>query len=179
MEVAPGQVAPIRLRVNGREYRVEVESRWLLADVIRHTLGLTGTHIGCEQGVCGCCTVLVDGLPSRSCLMLAVQAEGVEVLTVEGLAGDDGSLHPLQKAFHEHHALQCGFCTPGFLIAALTFYRRAGEMSDEEIREALGGQLCRCTGYMGIVAAIRDAAGTGGVRDDALIGTESARDRSA
>ena len=148
----------IVLRVNGATHQVEVEPRWLLSDVLRHQLGLTGTHVGCEHGVCGCCTVLVDGEPARSCLMLAATADGAEVRTIEGLAGPDGELHPLQESFRRHHGLQCGFCTPGFLMTALPIYREAASMSDAELREALGGQLCRCTGYVGIVAAVRAAA---------------------
>ena len=148
----------ISLTVNGVQRDVSVEPRRLLCDVLRHDLGLTGTHVGCEHGVCGCCTVLVDGRPARSCLMFAVQAAEHDVQTIEGLAEPDGTLSPLQQAFKQHHALQCGFCTPGFLMTASSFYRRAAEMSDEEIREALGGQLCRCTGYVGIVKAVRAAA---------------------
>jgi aerobic carbon-monoxide dehydrogenase small subunit len=146
------------LTVNGDRYDVEVEPRRLLSDVLRHDLGLTGTHVGCEHGVCGCCTVLVDGEPARSCLMLAATAEGARIDTVEGLAKADGTLHPLQEAFQKHHALQCGFCTPGFLMLASTVYRDAPAMTDEQIRTALGGQLCRCTGYVGIVRAVRAAA---------------------
>jgi carbon-monoxide dehydrogenase small subunit len=147
----------ITVTVNGVPREATVPVRRLLSDALRHDLGLTGTHVGCEHGVCGCCTVLVDDRPVRSCLMFAVQAVGHEVKTVEGLAAPDGALSPLQQAFKEHHGLQCGFCTPGFLMLASTFYERAGEMSDEEIREALGGQLCRCTGYVGIVNAVRAA----------------------
>jgi aerobic carbon-monoxide dehydrogenase small subunit len=146
------------LTVNGTRREVEVEPRKLLSDVLRQELGLTGTHVGCEHGVCGCCTVLVDGEPARSCLMLAATAHGADVRTVEGLATPDGSLHPLQEAFREHHGLQCGFCTPGFLMLASTVYRDAPRMTDEELRTALGGQLCRCTGYVGIVNAVRAAA---------------------
>ena len=146
------------LRVNGVAHALDLEPRRLLSDVLRHDLGLTGTHVGCEHGVCGCCTVLVDGEPVRACLMLGVQADGAEIRTVEGLAGPDGEPHPLQVAFRRHHGLQCGFCTPGFLMTALPLYREAAGMSDEELREALGGQLCRCTGYVGIVAAVRAAA---------------------
>jgi aerobic carbon-monoxide dehydrogenase small subunit len=146
------------LRVNGVTHALELEPRRLLSDVLRHDLGLTGTHVGCEHGVCGCCTVLVDGEPARACLMLGVQADGAEIRTVEGLAGPDGEPHPLQVAFRRHHGLQCGFCTPGFLMTALPLYREAERMSDEELREAVGGQLCRCTGYVGIVAAVRAAA---------------------
>ena len=146
------------LTVNGDRYDLEVEPRRLLSDVLRHDLGLTGTHVGCEHGVCGCCTVLVDGEPARSCLMLAATAEGARIDTVEGLAQADGTLHPLQEAFQKHHGLQCGFCTPGFLMLASTVYRDAPAMTDEQIRTALGGQLCRCTGYVGIVRAVRAAA---------------------
>jgi carbon-monoxide dehydrogenase small subunit len=156
--VEPGERVAISLTVNGVEREVEVETRRLLSDALRADLGLTGTHVGCEHGVCGCCTVLLDGRPVRSCLVLAVQAAGSEVRTVEGLAGPDGELSALQRAFKSEHALQCGFCTPGFLMTATSFYRDAAQMSDEEIREALGGQLCRCTGYVGIVRAVRAAA---------------------
>jgi carbon-monoxide dehydrogenase small subunit len=148
----------IVLTVNGDRHEIEVEPRKLLSDVLRQDLGLTGTHVGCEHGVCGCCTVLVDGEPARSCLMLAGTADNSEIRTVEGLAGPDGTLHPLQEAFRRHHGLQCGFCTPGFLMLASTVYRDAPNMSDEELRTALGGQLCRCTGYVGIVNAVRAAA---------------------
>ncbi|HYY43764.1 MAG TPA: (2Fe-2S)-binding protein [Actinomycetota bacterium] len=148
----------VTLLVNGISYVLEVEPRWLLSDVLRHELGLTGTHVGCEHGVCGCCTVLIDGLPARSCLAFAVSMEGAEITTVESLSSDGGQLHPLQESFIEHHGLQCGFCTPGFLMTALPLYRKAESMSDEELREALGGQLCRCTGYAGILNAVRGAA---------------------
>jgi aerobic carbon-monoxide dehydrogenase small subunit len=158
MDVAAGERVALSLTVNGVRHDVEVEPRRLLSDVLRHDIGLTGTHVGCEHGVCGCCTVLLDEAPARSCLVLAVQAAGHDVRTVEGLAQPDGTLSPLQQAFKEHHGLQCGFCTPGFLMTATTFYRQAAGMSDEEIREALGGQLCRCTGYVGIVRAVRAAA---------------------
>jgi carbon-monoxide dehydrogenase small subunit len=157
MKVDPGERTQLSLAVNGEPYEVQVEARWLLSDVLRHVVGLTGTHVGCEHGVCGCCTVLVDGNPVRSCLMLAVQAEGAEITTVEGLAEDSGELHPLQESFRRHHGLQCGFCTPGFLMSSLSIYKHAAEMTDEELREAIGGQLCRCTGYAGILAAIRGA----------------------
>jgi aerobic carbon-monoxide dehydrogenase small subunit len=158
MDVAAGERVPLSLTVNGVQHEIEVEPRRLLSDALRQDIGLTGTHVGCEHGVCGCCTVLLDGAPARSCLVLAVQAAGHDVRTVEGLAAPDGTLSPLQQAFKEHHGLQCGFCTPGFLMTASTFYRQAADMSDEEIREALGGQLCRCTGYVGIVRAVRAAA---------------------
>jgi carbon-monoxide dehydrogenase small subunit len=158
MDVAPGERVAIALTVNGVERELEVETRRLLSDALRADLGLTGTHVGCEHGVCGCCTVLLDGRPVRSCLVLAVQAAGSEVRTIEGLAGPGGELSALQRAFKQEHALQCGFCTPGFLMTASSFYRDAARMSDDEIREALGGQLCRCTGYVGIVRAVRAAA---------------------
>jgi carbon-monoxide dehydrogenase small subunit len=147
----------IRVSVNGTLHTGEVETRWLLSDFLRHTLHLTGTHVGCEHGVCGACTVIFNGAPIRSCLMLAVQADGGELLTVEGLAAPDGTLHPLQQAFRQYHGLQCGFCTPGFLLAsyALLQDNPDPELSDEEIRKALSGNLCRCTGYQGIVAAVR------------------------
>jgi len=158
VRVDPGERVAISLSVNGIERELEVETRRLLSDALRADLGLTGTHVGCEHGVCGCCTVLLDGRPVRSCLVLAVQAAGCEVRTIEGLAAPDGTLSALQRAFKSEHALQCGFCTPGFLMTASSFYREAADMSDEEIREALGGQLCRCTGYVGIVRAVRAAA---------------------
>jgi carbon-monoxide dehydrogenase small subunit len=158
IDVAPGERVPIALTVNGVRHELEIEARRLLSDALRHDLGLTGTHVGCEHGVCGCCTVLLDGRPARSCLVLAVQAAGADIGTVEGMAEPDGTLAPLQRAFKETHGLQCGFCTPGFLMTASTFYRDAGDMTDEEIRERLGGQLCRCTGYVGIVKAVRAAA---------------------
>jgi len=143
----------LRCVVNGRERVLSVPPRRLLADALRHDLGLTGTHLGCEHGVCGACTVLLDGAPARSCLLLAVQAEGREVTTVEGLASD-GDLSDLQRAFSEHHALQCGFCTPGFLLLAEAFLADHPEPTREAIREAVAANLCRCTGYQGIVDAI-------------------------
>jgi aerobic-type carbon monoxide dehydrogenase small subunit (CoxS/CutS family) len=147
----------ISVELNGRTHEGEVEPRTLLSDFIRHQAGLTGTKVGCEHGVCGACTVQLDGMPIRSCLMLAVQASGRSILTVEGLAaGPD--LHPLQRAFTEHHALQCGFCTAGFLLAAEAFLREQPDPSREEIRAALAGNLCRCTGYEGIVDAVASAA---------------------
>jgi carbon-monoxide dehydrogenase small subunit len=147
----------IQLRVNGVQHRQEVETRWLLSDFLRHKLHLTGTHVGCEHGVCGACTIIVNGAPVRSCLMFAVQADGAEILTVEGLASPDGQLHPLQRALKEHHGLQCGFCTPGFLMAIYAFLQDNPDphMSDDELREAISGNLCRCTGYQGLVAAVR------------------------
>jgi aerobic carbon-monoxide dehydrogenase small subunit len=154
----PGESARIELTVNGIAHQIDVEARWLLSDVLRHTIGLTGTHVGCEHGVCGCCTVLIDGEPARSCLTFAVQTDGAAITTVEGLAASDDELHPLQESFRMHHGLQCGYCTPGFLMTALPIYERAPEMSDEELRKAISGQLCRCTGYAGILSAIRGAA---------------------
>ena len=148
----------VRVTVNGDSYEREVEPRLLLSDFIRHELGLTGTHVGCEHGVCGACTILVDGEPARSCLMLAVQADGHTLETIEGLAAG-GVLSPLQRAFHERHALQCGFCTPGILMTMTAFLRERAQPSDDEIRAALSGHLCRCTGYHHIVEAVRRAAG--------------------
>ena len=147
----------VHLRVNGRQHLAPAEPRTLLSDFLRHGLGLTGTHVGCEHGACGACTVLVDGRPALSCLMLAVQAEGAEVLTVEGLADEDG-LHPIQRAFHERHGLQCGFCTPGMLLAAKALLDEVADPSEEEIRDHLAGNVCRCTGYAGIVEAVHVAA---------------------
>ena len=147
----------VQLTVNGQRREGRPEARKLLVDFLREDLGLTGTHIGCEHGVCGACTVLVNGLAARSCLMLAVQANGTEIITVEGLM-KDGALHPLQQAFHEHHGLQCGFCTPGMLLAALDFLNTNPSPTESEIREGLAAVLCRCTGYQGIVKAVAAAA---------------------
>ncbi len=146
----------IAVEINGERHEGDVEPRTLLSDFIRHVAGLTGTHVGCEHGVCGACTVQIDGETVRSCLMLAVQADGRSVLTVEGLARDGEALHPLQRAFHERHALQCGFCTPGFLMSAEALLRERPDPSEREVREALAGNLCRCTGYEGIVEAVLD-----------------------
>jgi len=148
----------ITVEINGRQYEAEVEPRLLLSDFIRHDAGLTGTHVGCEHGVCGACTVQLEGEPVRSCLLLAVQADGRSVRTVEDLAVSDEELHPLQQAFHECHGLQCGFCTPGFLMSLEPVLAGADELSDAEIRELISGNLCRCTGYQGIVDAVRLAA---------------------
>jgi carbon-monoxide dehydrogenase small subunit len=147
----------IRLDVNGCEHKVSVEPRRTLVDVLRDDCHLTGTHIGCEHGVCGACTVLVDDKPIRSCLMFGVQAEGKKIRTVEGLADGD-TLHPLQKAFWENHGLQCGFCTPGFLMLAVGALEETPDMSDEEIKDVLSSNLCRCTGYQNIIKAVRLAA---------------------
>ena len=147
----------VSLQVNGVRHEIEVEPRRTLADAIRDNCGLTGTHLGCEHGVCGACTVLVDGRPVRSCLMFAVQAEGAAIRTVEGLADGD-ELHPLQKAFWQHHGLQCGFCTPGFLMLAAGVLEANPEIDDEGLRDALASNLCRCTGYQNIITAVRAAA---------------------
>ncbi len=147
----------IRLRVNGRPYEGTVETRRLLADFLRDDLGLTGTHLGCEHGVCGACTILLNGTPVRACLLFAVQADGAELETVEGLA-DGERLNPLQQAFHECHALQCGFCTPGFLMSLTAFLGAHPDPTDAEVREAVSGNLCRCTGYLNIERAVKLAA---------------------
>jgi carbon-monoxide dehydrogenase small subunit len=149
---------PVTLTVNGKPYRREVEARITLADFLRHELGLTGTHLGCEHGVCGACTVLLDGHSARSCLTFAVQANGGEVTTVEGLAAPDGALNVLQQAFRDNHGLQCGFCTPGMLMTLTELLRENPEPSEHDIRDVLSGNLCRCTGYAGPVAAALDAA---------------------
>jgi aerobic carbon-monoxide dehydrogenase small subunit len=146
----------VTVMVNGARYARQIEPRVLLSDFLRYTLGLTGTHVGCEHGVCGACTVIVDGDSVRSCLMFAVQADGCKVETVEGL-GTIGRMSPLQQAFHEHHALQCGFCTPGMLITATDLIKKYPLASDADIRAGLSGNLCRCTGYEHIVAAIRSS----------------------
>ena len=150
----------IKMTVNGVEYEREVEARKTLADFLREDLGLRGTHVGCEHGVCGACTVLFNDVSVRSCIVYAVQADGAEILTVEGLAPAEGPLHPIQEAFREHHGLQCGFCTPGFLMTAFEFLIEKPNAGEDEIREAISGNLCRCTGYHGIVEAIRAADAT-------------------
>jgi aerobic carbon-monoxide dehydrogenase small subunit len=147
----------VRLSVNGKPYERTVEARITLADFLRHELGLTGTHVGCEHGVCGACTVLIDGRTARACLTFAVQAQGREITTVEGLS-PDGKLTVLQQAFHRHHGLQCGFCTPGMLMTLTELLRDNPDPSEVQVRDALTGNLCRCTGYGGIVAAALDAA---------------------
>lgn len=147
----------IAVTVNGTTYQRSVDPRLLLSDFLRHDLGLTGTHVGCEHGVCGACTILLDGHPVRSCLMFAVQANGHEVTTVEGL-GTPEELHPIQEAFREAHAVQCGFCTPGFLMTLVPFLEENPDPTEEEIREAVSGNLCRCTGYQHIVDAVKLAA---------------------
>jgi len=148
----------VRLTVNGTERQARVMPRLLLADLLREEFGLTGTHLGCEHGACGACTVLVDGEPVRSCLLFAVQADGCRVDTVEGLAGADGALHPLQEAFRARHALQCGYCTPGMLMTLTAYLREHSSPTESDIREILSGNLCRCTGYQNIVQAGLDAA---------------------
>lgn len=147
----------IQVTVNGLLSTLEIEARLLLSDFLRHDLGLTGTHVGCEQGACGACTVLFNGAPVRSCLMLAVQADGHDIQTVEGL-GTPENLHPIQEAFHEAHGLQCGFCTPGILMTLLPFLAANPNPSEEEVRLAISGNLCRCTGYQHIVDAVLLAA---------------------
>ena len=149
----------ISVTVNGRRYREEVEPRLLLADFLREVLGLTGTHVGCDTSGCGACTIIVDDKAVKSCTLLAVQADGANVTTIEGLAGAGGELHPLQQGFHEEHGLQCGFCTPGMIMAAWQLLERNPEPSDAEIRHALEGNFCRCTGYENIVRSVRRAAG--------------------
>lgn len=148
----------ITLTVNGVVRRAEVPGRRLLSDCLRHDLGLTGTHVGCEHGVCGCCTVLLDGEPVRSCLMLAVTADGHAVTTVEGLAGPGGEMSPVQRAFAECHGLQCGFCTPGFLCTVTALLRENPAPTEEEVLEGVSGNLCRCTGYRNILRSVRRAA---------------------
>jgi len=148
----------IEVSVNGRTRRASVPPRLTLADFLRERCQLTGTHLGCEHGVCGACTVLLDGQAIRSCLMFAVQADGTEIVTVEGMAGPDGGLSAVQHAFREHHGLQCGFCTPGFVVSVSAFLRDHPDPTDEQIRDALSGNICRCTGYQGILAAVRAAA---------------------
>jgi aerobic-type carbon monoxide dehydrogenase small subunit (CoxS/CutS family) len=147
---------PVRFEVNGKRVRVEVEPRMTLVDCLRHVLRLTGTHVGCEHGVCGACTILVDGAAVRACLMLAVQAEGSQVVTIEGLSHDDG-LTPLQASFRRHHALQCGFCTPGMIVTAHALLSEEPDADADRIREVLSGNLCRCTGYISIIEAVLDA----------------------
>jgi carbon-monoxide dehydrogenase small subunit len=148
---------PITLAINGRDYDIAVEARRTLVDAIREDCGQTGTHIGCEHGVCGACTIILDGEPVRSCLMFAVQADGKKIRTVEGLA-DGEKLHPMQQAFMDHHALQCGFCTPGFLMLAVSVLEREPDISDEGLIDVLSSNLCRCTGYQNIIKAVRAVA---------------------
>jgi 2-furoyl-CoA dehydrogenase 2Fe-2S iron sulfur subunit len=154
----------VSLTLNGRKLSAEAEPRMLLSDFLRHALGATGTHVGCEHGVCGCCTVLIDGVASRSCLTLAMQADGRAVSTVESLAAPDGTLNALQQAFRNNHALQCGFCTPGILMSFTDYLKRNPKPSEAEVVEVLSGHICRCTGYAGIVAAVLEAVNQGGQR---------------
>ena len=154
--------AGIEVSVNGRSRRASVPPRLTLADFLRERCQLTGTHLGCEHGVCGACTVLLDGQALRSCLIFAVQADGAEVTTIEGIAAADGELSPVQAAFRAQHGLQCGFCTPGFVISVTAFLRDYPHPTDEQIRDALSGNLCRCTGYQGILKAVRAAADSTG-----------------
>jgi len=149
----------VQLTVNGQARRAIVEPRLTLADLLREELALTGTHLGCEHGVCGACTVLLDGDPVRACLVFAVQAEGADVTTVEGMSAPDGELSTVQAAFRDCHGLQCGFCTPGFVVTVTAFLRDHPDPTDDEIRDSLSGNLCRCTGYQGILLAVRQAAG--------------------
>lgn len=152
----------VSLRVNDQPVTGQVESRLLLTDFLRHRLGLTGTHVGCEQGSCGACTVLIDGTAARACLTLAVQADGAEISTVEGLAGADGELHPIQEAFHDEHGMQCGFCTPGFLMSLRGLAEENDSPDEDTLEDHLGGNLCRCTGYVNIRKAARRAMNVGG-----------------
>ena len=152
----------ITLRLNGKTVRSEVESRTLLVELLRDRLGLTGTHVGCDTSQCGACTVHLDGRSVKSCTMLAVEADGCEITTIEGMAAADGTLHPVQAAFKEHHGLQCGFCTPGMIMSATDLVARRPGASEAEIRSWLEGNLCRCTGYHNIVKAVQAAAKTGG-----------------
>lgn len=154
---AGGDIVDVAFTVNGDDQQVTVEARRTLSDVIREDVGLTGTHLGCEHGVCGACTVLVDGQPARSCLMLAAQAEGTEITTIEGLAGPDGTLHPIQQAMMDSHGFQCAFCAPGFLMSAIALLDDNPNPTTSEIRDELSGNLCRCTGYQSIVAGVERA----------------------
>ena len=151
------QTYPVTITINEKVYQCEVEPRLLLSDFLRHELGLTGTHVGCEHGLCGACTILFDGEPMRSCLMFAVQANGHEIVTVEGLGTPD-NMHPIQQAFIEEHALQCGYCTPGFLMSLVAYLKTHPTPDDEEIREAIDGNICRCTGYENIIKAAKKAS---------------------
>jgi carbon-monoxide dehydrogenase small subunit len=162
--VAEIESIDIEVRVNGTARRASVEPRLTLADLLRERCQLTGTHLGCEHGVCGACTVLLDGDAVRSCLVFAVQADGAEVTTIEGIAGPDGELSPVQAAFRDHHGLQCGFCTPGFVLSATAFLRDHPNPTDDDLRDGLSGNLCRCTGYQGIITALRAAAAAGDER---------------
>ncbi len=158
-ELTRERLHEVTVTVNGLPRSATVPPRRLLSDLLRHDLRLTGTHVGCEHGVCGACTVLLDGAPVRSCLTFAVAVDGREITTVEGLAAEDGTLHPVQQAFHDHHGLQCGFCTPGFVMSACGYLAAHPDAEDDgEIRAEMAGNLCRCTGYAGILAAVKQAA---------------------
>jgi len=159
--------ATVNVTVNGRAWEAVVEARLTLADFLRETCHLTGTHLGCEHGVCGACSVLIDGAAVRSCLMFAVQADGAEVTTIEGIGAPDGELSSVQAAFRDCHGLQCGFCTPGFVVSVTAFLQDNANPTDREIREALSGNLCRCTGYQGILNAVHQAAGAAGQQEPA------------
>jgi carbon-monoxide dehydrogenase small subunit len=163
--MGPREAVTVELTVNSCRYVRDVEARLLLSDFLRHELGLTGTHVGCEHGVCGACTVLLDGQAVRSCLMFAVQASGLSLTTIEGL-GEAGDLHSVQQAFSDEHGLQCGFCTPGFILSIASFLDEVPGLDDRQLRERLSGNICRCTGYMGIVRAARRAAGLTGELSD-------------
>jgi len=163
----------ITLVVNGVPRTATAPARRLLSDFLRHDLGLTGTHVGCEHGVCGCCTILVDGRAARSCLLFAVAMQGHHITTIEGLAADDGTLHPVHEAFHTSHALQCGFCTSGFVMSVCSLLDQHPDPSDDEVFEGIAGNLCRCTGYQNIVTAVHDAAGR--LRDGDVAATGRAR----
>ncbi len=175
--MSPEEHRPVTLVVNGTAHRIDVPVRRLLSDALRHDLGLTGTHVGCEHGVCGACTVLLDGRPVRSCLLLAVTVDGAAITTVEGLAGPDGTPHPVQQAFTECHALQCGFCTPGFLTTIAAALADHPDPSEDEATAIVGGNLCRCTGYQNIIKAVVRAAEI--TRERALPTTRSVGERSA
>ena len=157
---SPDPQVPVSMTVNGERVECEVSPRMLLSDFIRHELGLTGTHVGCEHGVCGCCTVIIDGRAGRSCLAFAVQADGADIRTIESVASAEGTLHPVQQAFRECHGLQCGYCTPGFVMSIVDYLEDNPDpdLSEDAIREVLSGNLCRCTGYKNIVAAFRRSA---------------------
>ncbi len=157
---SPDPQVPVSMTVNGERVEREVSPRMLLSDFIRHELGLTGTHVGCEHGVCGCCTVIIDGRAGRSCLAFAVQADGADIRTIESVASADGTLHPVQQAFRECHGLQCGYCTPGFVMSIMDYLEDNPDpdLSEDAIREVLSGNLCRCTGYKNIMAAFRRSA---------------------
>lgn len=156
--VTPDEKVPVTITLNGQTVSGHASSRMLLTDFLRHELGATGTHVGCEHGVCGCCTVRIDGIAARSCLMLAIQVDGQSIDTVEGLASSEETLNALQRAFRRNHALQCGFCTPGILMSFADFLARNPDPGEDEVREVLGGHICRCTGYSGLMSALMEAA---------------------